>query len=102
MSPAELRAPGADRAGTAGPGAAPAVPGGKGGFREDAALPRFPPPCSPRCPRSSERRRRPRLAPTAARSPGARNGPGSDPGPAPRSSQPPYLLTVELTAVFVS
>lgn len=31
MSPAELRAPGADRAGTAGPGAAPAVPGGKGG-----------------------------------------------------------------------
>lgn len=63
-----------------------------GGLREDAALPRFPPPCP--CPvpaelgRSPERRRRPRLAPTAARSPGEGSGPGSDPGPAAPAALP--------------
>lgn len=63
-----------------------------GGLREDAAVPRFPPPCP--CPvpaelgRSPERRRRPRLAPTAARSPGEGSGPGSDPGPAAPAALP--------------
>lgn len=85
---------GAGRAGTAGAGRRGGAPGGRGSAPVPSAVP-SPGPCL--CPVPAELG----AAEAAPGSPRIRPRPRR-PGRAPRSSQPPYLLTVELTAVFVS